>query len=90
MVAKRQEGGSGMYREMQTIALEWISSEVLLYITGDHIQSCGIEHDGREYEKRIYIYMYVCVCVYVYTHIYICMTGSLLYGRNWHNTINQL
>ena len=26
---------------------EWISNEVLLYSTGNHIQSLGIEHNGR-------------------------------------------
>ena len=27
----------------------------------------------------------------VVKHLYICMTGSLLlYGRNWHNIVNQL
>ena len=38
--------------------LEWISNEVLLYSTGNNIQSLGIEHDGREYEKEtVYIYV---------------------------------
>ena len=32
--------------------LEWISSEVLLYSTGDYIQSPGIDQDGKEYEKE--------------------------------------
>ena len=32
--------------------LEWISNEVLLYITGNYIQSLGIDHDGRYYEKK--------------------------------------
>ena len=27
--------------------LEWISNEVLLYSTGNSIQSLGIEHDGK-------------------------------------------
>jgi len=27
--------------------LEWISNEVLLYSTGNHIQSLVMEHDGR-------------------------------------------
>ena len=27
--------------------LEWISSKVLLYSTGNYIQSLGLEHDGR-------------------------------------------
>ena len=42
---------------------EWISNEVLLYNTGNYIHSLGIEHDGRQYEKKnIYIY------IYIYTH----------------------
>jgi len=36
--------------------LEWISNEILLYSTGNYIQSFGIEHDGRQYEKKnVYI-----------------------------------
>ena len=27
--------------------LEWISNEILLYSTGDFVQSLGIEHDGE-------------------------------------------
>ena len=27
--------------------LEWITNEVLLYITGNYIQSLEIDHDGR-------------------------------------------
>ena len=34
----------------------WISNEVLLYSTGNCVQSLGIAHDGRYYKKRnIYI-----------------------------------
>jgi len=32
---------------MQTLHLEWMSNEVLLYSTGNHIQSLGTDHDGR-------------------------------------------
>ena len=32
--------------------LEWISDEVLLYSTGNYIHSLGVEHDGRQYEKK--------------------------------------
>ena len=38
--------------------LEWISDEVLLDSTGNYIQSPGIEHDGRQLEKKD---GYVCV-----------------------------
>ena len=40
--------------------LEWISSEVLLYSAGNHIQSLGRDHDGREYQKG---------------SVHICVTG---------------
>ena len=50
--------------------LEWKSNEVLLYGRGNFIQSPGIEHDKRQYEKKN-----VCVCVCVCTYMY--MTGSL-------------
>ena len=29
--------------------LEWISSEVLLYSTGNYVQSLGIDYEGRFY-----------------------------------------
>ena len=55
--------GSGMDREFgvgrcKLLHLEWISNEVLLYHTGNYIQSLGIDHDRRQYKKgNIYIYM---------------------------------
>ena len=59
--------------------LEWISNEILLYSTGDFVQSLGIEHDGDDMRKRIYmcmcvyIYVYICVCIYVYIYVYMCV-----------------
>ena len=52
MVAKGGGGGSGIDGEFgvsrrKLLHLEWISNEVLLYCTGNHIQSLGIDHDGR-------------------------------------------
>ena len=41
--------------------LEWISNEVLLYSTGNCIQSPVMEHDGRYFEKKN-VCIYVCVC----------------------------
>ena len=57
MVAKRERGECGMDREFgvgrcKLLHLEWICNEVLLYSTGNCIQSLGTEHDGREYEKK--------------------------------------
>ena len=52
VVAKGEQGGSEMDREFgvrrcKLLHLEWVSSEVLLYSTGNSIQSLEIEHDGR-------------------------------------------
>ena len=32
----------------------------------------------------VYIYIYICMYVYMYNWV------TLLYIRNWHNTVNQL
>ena len=45
-------GGSAMDREFgvsrcKLSHLEWVSNEVLLYRTGNYIQSLVMEHDGR-------------------------------------------
>ena len=66
VVARGGEGRSGLDGEFgvgtcKLLHLEWISNEALPYSTGNHIQSLGVEHDGRQYEKR----MCVCVCVCV-------------------------
>ena len=63
MVSKGAWGGSGMEgefgaRRCKLRHLEWISNEVLLYSTGNSIQSLGADHAGRQYEKKN-------VCVYV-------------------------
>ena len=49
-----QEGGGGnrMDGEFEVsgcklLHLEWIRNEVLLYSTGNYIQSVGIDHDGK-------------------------------------------
>ena len=59
MVAKKEEevGREWMDWEFgvsrcKLLHLEWISNEVLLYSTGNDIQSLGIEHDGTEYENE--------------------------------------
>ena len=54
--------------------LEWISNEVLLYSTGNYIHSLGIEHDGREYEKKN-----------VFVHY--ALTGSLCYTAEIGTTL---
>ena len=52
VVAKGGGGRSGMDMELgvskcKLLPLEWIGNEVLLYRTGNYIQSLGIDHDGR-------------------------------------------
>ena len=43
------------------LRFEWISNEVLLYSTGNHIQSFGIEHEEDSMRKIIYIHIYICI-----------------------------
>ena len=54
--------------------VEWISNEVLLYSTGNAIQSLRIGDDGRQH-KNVCMFMIVlekeCVCIYIYIYIYI-------------------
>ena len=38
--------------------IEWLNNKVLLYSTENYIQYPMINHNGKEYKKRIYIYMY--------------------------------
>ena len=69
MVAKKEGRGTGMGGEFgvskfKLLNLGCINKDVLLYSTGNCIQSLRIEHDGRKYEKK---------------NVYICMTGSLCY-----------
>ena len=77
-----QGGGSGMDWESgvstcKLLHLEQINNEVLLYSTGHYIQSLGMEHSGKYYEKKecvylyICVYIYLCVCVYIYIYVYI-------------------
>ena len=42
----RMDGEFGVGR-CNLLQLEWISNEVLLYSTGNYIQSLGTEHDGQ-------------------------------------------
>ena len=86
------DGEFGVNR-CKLLHLEWISIEVLLYSTGNSIQS--LEITMMEDNKRKSVC--VCVCVlYIYNiymlyiyYIYIKL-GHLPYSRNWHNTVNQL
>ena len=60
VVAKGEGVGGGMQWEFgvsrcKLLYREWINNKVPLYSTGNYIQSPGINHNGKEYEKE-YIY----------------------------------
>ena len=65
VIASGDGEGSGMDGEFgvgrcKLLHLEKISKEILLYRTENYIQSLGIEHDKRHYEKKnIYVYIYI-------------------------------
>ena len=66
MVATAEGEGSGVDREFgvsrcKLLHLERKSSEVLLYSTGHCVQSLGIDNDGKEYKKIIYVYIHMTV-----------------------------
>ena len=75
VIAKGEWGGTGSLElRCKLLHLEWISNEVLLYRTGKFIQSPGVDHDGNNIKKCIYMYDWV----------------TWLYSRNWHNIVKQL
>ena len=51
----------------------WINNKILLYSTGDYNQYPVINHNGKEYEKRIYIYIYI----YIYITESLCCTVEI-------------
>ena len=46
------EFGVGRYKLLHS---EWTNNKVLLYRTGNYVQSPVINHNGKEYLKNIYI-----------------------------------
>ena len=42
--------------------LEWINNKVLMYSTGNYIQYPVINHNGKEYKKRMYICITESLC----------------------------
>ena len=58
--------------------LKWISNEVLLYSTGNYMQSPRINHNGKERKKE-----YVCKCI---TESF-CCTAEI--NRHYKSTIFQ-
>ena len=62
MVTKGEEGGRGMdwdsgVGRCKLLHIEWINNKVLTYSTGNYIQYPVINHNEKEYKKR----MSVCV-----------------------------
>ena len=63
VVAKGEGGGGGVEWEFgvsrcKHLYREWINNKVLLYSTENYIQYPMINHNGKEYTKKI---MYTCV-----------------------------
>lgn len=57
VVAEGEVGGSGMDGEFRVgrcklLHLEWIGDDILLYSTGNYVQSLGIEHNGIQCGKK--------------------------------------
>ena len=55
-------GGGGMDSEFgisrcKLVHIGWINNKVLLYSTEDYIQYPMINHNGKEYKKRMYTYV---------------------------------
>ena len=94
---ERKWNGLGIWvNRCKLLHLEWISSEVLLCSTGNHMQSLGIAHDTMmedNIRKGIYICVCVCVCVCVLGGVCIHVWVTFLYRRTQlyeHNIVNQL
>ena len=51
LVFAKRERKLGVGR-CKLLHLEWVSNEVLLYLTGNCVQSLGLEHNGRQYERK--------------------------------------
>ena len=71
--------GFGVHR-CKLLYIERINSKVLLYSTGNYIQYPVINHNGKEYEKRIYtyyIYIYLDHCRYIHISESLCCTAEI-------------
>ena len=61
------------------LRLEWTNNKVLLYSTGNYIQSPEINHNGKEYLKKKNVYMCITESL--------CCTAEI--GTNCKSTIFQ-
>ena len=48
--------GNRLKMNVWLLCVEWINTKVLLYSTGNYIQSLVINHNGKEYKKE-----YICI-----------------------------
>ena len=72
------EGGTGSLGLVDAnITFRMDKQQSPRYSTGNYFQSPGISHNGKEYFKE-------------YIYIYVCITVTLLYSRDWHISVNQL
>ena len=58
----------------------YLSTKDLLYPTENYIHYSVINHNGKEYEKKV-VCVCVCVCMYIYVHMYIC-TYIYMYNQS--------
>ena len=84
MVAKGEGLGIGGGMEWEVgvsrcklLYIGWINNKVLPYSTGNYIRYPMINHNGKEYLKRMCVYIYTYIHIYVYMYIYTCLTESL-------------
>ena len=77
VVAKEAGGGMDWESGISRCKPGWKNNKVLLYSTGNYIQSPGINHYRKEYLLKK-------ECLYVYYRV------TLLYSRDRHNTVHQL
>ena len=78
-----EEGEVGMDWEFgvdrcKLLNSEWISSEVLLYSTGNSIQSLVIDHDGKQHKKKRYIWDWVTLQQKLAQH---CIIYTLIFKK---------
>ena len=54
---KARDGLRVWGKQVHTITFRTDKQQVLLYSTGSYIQSPGINHNGKEYKKRLHMYI---------------------------------
>ena len=69
MVAKGEEGGSGMDWDLgiskcKLLHLEWMGNELLLYSTRNSVQSLGIDMIGYDVRNRIIYIIYSTIFIF--------------------------